>query len=104
DTSVVFYADEMPLSVYSIAPNLFDTDRVEVLRGPQGTLFGRNTQGGAVNIVSRRPTFNRSFSLTGEVGSNGYDLGEFIANGPLIPETLAGRLAVRWNRFGGDIP
>ncbi|MHA0328983.1 TonB-dependent receptor [Sphingomonas melonis] len=104
DTSVVFYADEMPLSVYSIAPNLFDTDRVEVLRGPQGTLFGRNTQGGAVNIVSRRPTFNRSFSLTGEVGSNGYGLGEFIANGPLIPETLAGRLAVRWNRFGGDIP
>ncbi|WP_187277739.1 TonB-dependent receptor [Methylobacterium sp. WL18] len=104
DTSVVFYHDEMPISVYSIAPNLFDTQRVEVLRGPQGTLFGRNTQAGAVNIVSNAPTFDRSFVATGEVGSNGYRLGQFVANGALIPDRLAGRLAVRWNTFGGDIP
>lgn len=104
DTSVVFYVDEMPLSVLGIAPNLMDTERVEVLRGPQGTLFGRNTQGGAVNIVSRRPTFDREFSLTGEVGTDGYLLGQLIANGTLVPDNLAGRLAVRWNSFDGDIP
>jgi iron complex outermembrane receptor protein len=104
DTSVVFYVDEAPQSVYGIAPNLLDTERVEVLRGPQGTLFGRNAQGGAVNIVSRLPTFDRSFSLTGESGTKAYGLGELIANSPLIPDVLAGRVALRYQNFGGDVP
>ena len=104
DTSVVFYIDEAPQSVYGIAPNLLHTERVEVLRGPQGTLFGRNAQGGAVNIVSRLPTFERSFSLTGEAGTNGYGLGELIANVPVVPDVLAARLAVRYASFSGDVP
>jgi len=104
DTSVVFYVDEAPQSVYGIAPNLLDVSRVEVLRGPQGTLFGRNAQGGAVNIVSNMPTFNRSFSLAGEVGTKGYALGELIANTPLIPNVLAGRMALRYSNFNGDVP
>ncbi|MDQ8732306.1 TonB-dependent receptor domain-containing protein [Bradyrhizobium sp. LHD-71] len=102
DTSVVFYVDEAPQSVYGIAPNLLDTERVEVLRGPQGTLFGRNAQGGAVNIISRLPTFDRSFSLSGEWGTHG--TGELIANSPLIPNVLAGRVALRYSNFGGDVP
>jgi len=104
DTSVVFYVDEIPQSIYGVAPSLMDVDQVEVLRGPQGTLFGRNTQGGAVSIMPRRPTFDREFSLTGEVGTNGYALGQMTANGALIPDTLAGRLALSWSHFGGDIP
>jgi iron complex outermembrane receptor protein len=104
DSSVVFYVDEAPQSVYGIAPNLLDVKRVEVLRGPQGTLFGRNAQGGAVNIVSNIPTFNRSFSLTGEWGTNEYGLGELIANSPLVPDVLAGRVAMRYSNFGGDVP
>ncbi|MGE3149761.1 MAG: TonB-dependent receptor [Pseudorhodoplanes sp.] len=104
DTSVVFYVDEAPQSVYGIAPNLLDTERVEVLRGPQGTLFGRNAQGGAVNIISRLPTFDRSFSLTGEWGTKGYGLGEMIANSPLIPDILAGRVALRYSNVNGDVP
>lgn len=104
DTSVVFYVDEVPQSVYSVAPNLFDTERVEALRGPQGTLFGRNTEGGAINIVSRRPSFDPLLELTGEVGSRGYGLSQIVANGVLVPDRLAGRLAIRWNGFGGDIP
>lgn len=104
DTSAVMYVDDVPQPAYGIAPSLFDTERVEVLRGPQGTLFGRNTQAGAINVVSRRPTFDPAFTVGGEVGSHGYGVGQFTANGPLIPDTLAGRLAMQWNGFGGDIP
>lgn len=104
DTSAVMYVDDLPQPAYGIAPSLFDTERVEVMRGPQGTLFGRNTQAGAINVVSRHPTFDPAFTVGGEVGSHGSGVGQFTANGALIPDTLAGRLAVRWNGFGGDIP
>lgn len=103
DTSVVFYVDEVPLSVYGVAPSLLDIERVEVLRGPQGTLFGRNTQGGAISIIPRRPSFDREFSTTGEIGTDGYALGHATANGAIIPGLVAGRLALGWSRFGGDI-
>ena len=104
DTSVVFYIDEAPQSVYGLSPTLLDTERVEVLRGPQGTLFGRNAQGGAINIISRMPTFERSFAMTGEVGTSGYGVGEIVANTPLVENTLAGRVALRYANFGGDVP
>ncbi len=48
---------------------LFDVDRIEVLRGPQGTLFGRNTTNGAVNIVLKRPAREFGGSIEGEVGN-----------------------------------
>ncbi|TCP32796.1 iron complex outermembrane receptor protein [Sphingomonas sp. BK235] len=104
DMSVVAYVDDVPLSAYAIAPSLFDTERVEVLRGPQGTLFGRNTQAGAISIVSKRPSFERAFSLSGEIGSHGHRLGQAVANGAIVDGRLAGRVAVRWNHVAGDIP
>lgn len=58
------YVDEVSQSYrYTHGLSLYDLDRVEVLRGPQGTLFGRNTTGGAVNIFTRQPKLS---------GSNGY--------------------------------
>ncbi|KQX22594.1 MULTISPECIES: TonB-dependent receptor [unclassified Sphingomonas] len=51
---------------------LFDLERVESLRGPQGTLLGRNATGGALNIISAKPTDNFAAGITGEVGN--YDL------------------------------
>ena len=49
---------------------MFDLDRVEVLRGPQGTLAGRNSTGGAINIISARPTSDFSGEISAEVGSH----------------------------------
>ncbi|MEZ2127707.1 MULTISPECIES: TonB-dependent receptor [unclassified Sinorhizobium] len=104
DTSVVYYMDEVPLSGYGTPPTLLDVDRVEILRGPQGTLFGRNTQGGAVSIVPNRPDFENSLSINTEVGTDGYAFGQLTANGTIVPDTVAGRLALSWSSFDGDIP
>ncbi|MFK0375180.1 TonB-dependent receptor [Pandoraea sp. NPDC090278] len=103
DTSVVMYFDEVPRSVYGAPPTLFDINRVEILRGPQGTLFGRNTQGGAINVIPNTPTFKRAFSVNAEVGSHGHRVGEAVANGALS-ETVAGRVAVRYSNLDGTVP
>lgn len=104
DTSTVLYVNEAPQSLYGPAPSMLDVDRVEVLRGPQGTLFGRNTQAGAISVVSRKPTFDWQFSATGEVGTSGFGLGEFVWNAPLVADRLATRVAMRYTTYAGDVP
>src|ERR1700712_4012713 len=56
---------------HGLNAGLFDVERIEVLKGPQGTLFGRNTEGGALSIVSRAPTGEFGGRLTGGVGNYG---------------------------------
>jgi len=57
DSSIGVYSDGVYLSRPSaIAPALFDVDRVEILKGPQGTLYGRNATAGAISLVSRGPS------------------------------------------------
>ncbi|MEK1941817.1 MAG: TonB-dependent receptor plug domain-containing protein, partial [Pseudomonas sp.] len=71
---------------------LFDIDRVEVQRGPQGTLYGRNTTGGTVNFITRRPTKEFEAGVTAEYGSYDAWTTEGFASGPLT-DTLRGRVA-----------
>jgi iron complex outermembrane receptor protein len=75
----------------ALAGNFFDVARVEVLKGPQGTLYGRNASGGAINIITNRPDFD-SFGGYGEVEAGNYSMAAF--QGALnVP--LSSNLAVR---------
>lgn len=73
---------------------LFDIERVEVLKGPQGTLFGRNSTGGAVNFFSAKPANEFSASLDLGVANYGNFTTEGHVNGPLS-DTLSGRLSMQ---------
>ena len=63
--------------------NFFDVERIEVLRGPQGTLYGRNTAAGAVNIISKKPQHEFEGEANVEVGNEGYSVFQGMLNIPL---------------------
>jgi len=74
--------------------DLVDLDRIEVLHGPQGTLFGKNTTAGAINITSRAPSFEPEFRGEVSLGDHGYHQVRGSASAPLIADKLAVRLSV----------
>jgi len=78
---------------------IFDIDRVEVLRGPQGTLYGRNTTGGTINFITNKPTNEFEAGITTEYGSHNLFNNEGYISGP-ISDTLRGRLAFSTSDFG----
>ncbi len=110
-SSVGMYVDEV-----SVVPNvittgasrtadtsLLDIERIEVLRGPQGTFFGRNTMGGAINITTQKPDLVDSFGkLTLEAGEDGYYKVRATGNTP-VGETTAIRGAVYYDEYDGFI-
>jgi iron complex outermembrane recepter protein len=72
----------------------FDIERVEILRGPQGTLFGKNTTAGAISVITRAPTFEPEGSAEFSVGDYGFRQARATVSGPLIDNLLAGRLTL----------
>ncbi|MGD9662693.1 MAG: TonB-dependent receptor [Porticoccaceae bacterium] len=89
------YVDEIPLPFPVMAAHsAYDLERVEVLKGPQGVLFGQNSTGGAVNFIAAKPS--QEFSYGGDVSYgrfNKIEANGFINGG--LTDTVSGRLAVQ---------
>ncbi len=102
ESSIATYEDGVytgALFVQSVPS--FDLQRIEVLRGPQGTLYGRNTTGGVINYITKDPEFETSGNASVVVGSYdriGVDAG---FTGSLVPDTLAVRASGHFEKRGG---
>lgn len=91
--SVGVYLDNVYLGRPGMAVfDLLDVEQLEVLRGPQGTLFGKNTTAGVLNITTRKPTFHQEGSVQSSLGEDGYWQTQGSFSGPLT-DTLAGRIS-----------
>ncbi|HEY1724929.1 MAG TPA: TonB-dependent receptor [Steroidobacteraceae bacterium] len=109
------YIDDTPIQMRALAfspddalPKSFDIDRVEVLRGPQGTLFGAGSEGGTVRYITTPPSltktsvYARSEIAYTQGGDPSYEAG-VAAGGPIIEGTLGARATVWYRRDGGWI-
>ncbi|AWF83433.1 TonB-dependent receptor [Microbulbifer sp. A4B17] len=94
DGSVVVNLDGVSMPAGNVSLGTLDIERLEILKGPQGTLFGRNSEAGAINITTQKPT--EEFEAYGriELGEDNQSLYETVISGP-FSESLRGRLAVR---------
>ncbi|MFA7440834.1 MAG: TonB-dependent receptor [Sphingomonadaceae bacterium] len=96
----VYYDEVYKGNAAILGLGLFDLERVEVLKGPQGTLYGRNTTGGAVNFISRKPGFETGGNLTLGYGRFNQFTADGAAQTPLT-ENIAMRLAFTFDRAQG---
>lgn len=103
-------SNESPVAVYfndvyigsTVSPlsQIYDIDRVEVLRGPQGTLFGRNATGGLIQIITKKPTADESGQASFQIGSFGQTILQLSQNVPLSPSVRT-RTAIIYNHDDG---
>lgn len=103
DRAVPLYIDEQYIPRMSgQVVDLFDLERVEVLRGPQGTLFGRNATGGAVHLITRKPTDTPTARVEATVGSlNALSLQGYVSG--RLAGGLSGKISATSNRRDGYV-
>ncbi|GGA56045.1 TonB-dependent receptor [Sphingomonas psychrolutea] len=107
---VAVYLDDTPISVQGQTPDLkvYDLERVEILRGPQGTLFGAGSMAGTIRFVTAKPSLTKTFGTaeagvaTTEHGAASYNIRGMI-NLPIVSDTLAVRANFYVGRDGGFI-
>lgn len=102
DPGVGVYLDDVYLGrAQGALMDVIDVDRIEVLRGPQGTLYGRNTIGGAIKYVSAQPSATPLFSISAGLGNYSERQVRAVVSGPLGEGDLLGRLSVAWSSHDG---
>ena len=94
----VFYARPASATL-----DFLDVDQVEVLRGPQGTLFGKNTTAGAINVTTRKPSFTPGTEVELNYGNLGFVQAKASVTGPLGSKKLAGRLSFSGTQRDGTL-
>lgn len=104
DPGVGFYVD----GVYYARPaaatlDFIDVEQIEILRGPQGTLFGKNTTAGAFNITTRKPTFTPGADLEVSFGNYGYLQSKASVTGTIVKDKLAARFSFSGTQRDGTI-
>ncbi|MBT8078720.1 MAG: TonB-dependent receptor [Gammaproteobacteria bacterium] len=110
EPNVAFYLDEAPISIMgrNFDPYMTDMSRVEVLPGPQGTLFGASSQAGTVRLITNKPQFNDfdfgfDASISDTTGGDMSNSMEGYFNIPLIDDKFAARIAMYTVKEGGYI-
>jgi iron complex outermembrane receptor protein len=104
DPAVSMYVDDVVrVSVADVQPDVYDIDRVEVLKGPQGTLFGRNSIGGVVSMYTNQPTFKNGGTAEITYGENNLVEAKGVYNAALIDNILAGRIVVSDSSVSGNV-
>jgi iron complex outermembrane receptor protein len=89
-----------PAAVFN---NFLDIERIEVLRGPQGTLYGRNSVGGTINIISRKPDNEFHVKAQGTVANYNLYRGEGYISGPIVKDKLFGSISAMRSKHDGYI-
>ena len=102
-SSYAFYIDEFSVAAGTSNPQIVDLERIEVLRGPQGTYFGRNAVGGAINVITKKPVNNFEGEI--QLGYASFDTkrAQGVLNVPVIDGLLAVRASGQWEKSDGYI-
>ena len=103
DNSVVMFLDGVYIGrLANINFEMFDLERIEVLRGPQGTLFGRNAIGGAINVTTTKPTSELSAKAEVAVGNEGHLRYQGLISGPLS-DSISAKLTYNHREHDGYV-
>ncbi len=102
DNSIVMFVDDVYVGrISAISMNFFDLEQIEIMRGPQGTLYGKNAIGGAINVTSKNPTEHLSGEIEATVGNYGRFDARGVISGPLMTDKILGRLAFHSRKRDG---
>ena len=101
DPAVGVFLDEVYIGrTGGVNFDLFDLERIEILRGPQGTLYGKNTNGGAINIVTAKPSQEREMRFQASVGNYSMAHVQGLFNGGLS-DSIAGKFVLSYKQRDG---
>ena len=102
EPGVAMYLNDIYLSrTFLSQASMLGLERVEVLRGPQGTLYGRNTSGGAIKFVTKRPSNEFEAKASAQIGAYEQRVAELNASGPIIADVLRVRAGAYWENHEG---